>query len=162
MCVMTIRLPDATHERLRAFARARGVSLNEVMEDLATRALTEHDLEARFRARAARRESRRRRPGSLEPSRRTRAQARHTAFETTRRDLCRTQLAYPPDVASGSARLCRKQRSSGLSFDYRVGARLRGTRLRFLARPKQTDVPAQLYGGRQDRKQRRCREQYWA
>jgi predicted transcriptional regulator len=54
MSVMTIRLPDATHERLRALARARGVSLNKVVEDLAIRALTEHDLEARFRARAAR------------------------------------------------------------------------------------------------------------
>jgi predicted transcriptional regulator len=54
MSVMTIRLPDATHERLRALARMRGVSLNKVIEDLATRALTEHDLEARFRARAAR------------------------------------------------------------------------------------------------------------
>ena len=54
MSVMTIRLPDATHARLRDLARSRGVSLNKVMEDLATRALTEHDLEARFRARAAR------------------------------------------------------------------------------------------------------------
>ncbi len=54
MSVMTIRLPDATHERLRQLARAQGVSLNKVLEDLATRALTEHDLEARFRARAAR------------------------------------------------------------------------------------------------------------
>lgn len=54
MSVMTIRLPDATHERLRQLARARGVSLNKIMEDLATRALTEHDLEARFRARAGR------------------------------------------------------------------------------------------------------------
>ena len=54
MSVMTIRLPDATHQSLRDLARTRGVSLNKVMEDLATRALTEHDLEARFRARAAR------------------------------------------------------------------------------------------------------------
>ena len=54
MSVMTIRLPDATHERLRQLARTRGVSLNKVVEDLATRALTEHDLEARFRARAGR------------------------------------------------------------------------------------------------------------
>lgn len=54
MSVMTIRLPDATHERLRQLARARGVSLNKVVEELATRALTEHDLEARFRVRAAR------------------------------------------------------------------------------------------------------------
>ncbi|MGB3555229.1 MAG: toxin-antitoxin system HicB family antitoxin [Jannaschia sp.] len=54
MSVMTIRLPDTTHERLRQLASTRGVSLNKVMEDLATRALTEHDLETRFRARAAR------------------------------------------------------------------------------------------------------------
>ena len=54
MSTMTIRLPDAIHERLRQLARAQGVSLNKVMENLATRALTEHDLEARFRARTAR------------------------------------------------------------------------------------------------------------
>ena len=54
MSVMTIRLPDAQHERLRVLARARGTSVNKVMEELATRALTEFDLEARFRARAAR------------------------------------------------------------------------------------------------------------
>ena len=38
MVVMTIRLPDATHERLRDLARSRVVSMNKVMEDLATRA----------------------------------------------------------------------------------------------------------------------------
>ena len=54
MSVMTIRLPDAQHERLRALARARGTSVNKVMEELATRALNEFDLESRFRARAAR------------------------------------------------------------------------------------------------------------
>lgn len=54
MSVMTIRLPDAQHERLRALARARGISVNKVIEELATRALTEFDVEARFRARAAR------------------------------------------------------------------------------------------------------------
>lgn len=41
-----IRLPDATHER--------GVGFDEVVEELATRTLNEHDLEAHFRACAAR------------------------------------------------------------------------------------------------------------
>ena len=54
MSVMTIRLPDAQHERLRQLARMRGVSVNKVIEELTTRALTEFDLETRFRTRAAR------------------------------------------------------------------------------------------------------------
>lgn len=54
MSVMTIRLPDTQHERLRQLARTRGVSINKVIEELATRALTEFDLETRFQARAAR------------------------------------------------------------------------------------------------------------
>lgn len=54
MSVMTIRLPDAQHERLRQLARTRGVSVNKVIEELTTRALTEFDLETRFRTRAAR------------------------------------------------------------------------------------------------------------
>lgn len=54
MSVMTIRLPDAQHERLKRLARSRGVSVNKMMEELATRALTEFDVEARFLARASR------------------------------------------------------------------------------------------------------------
>ncbi|CTQ33123.1 CopG family transcriptional regulator [Jannaschia rubra] len=54
MSVMTIRLPDAQHERLRQLAKTRGVSINKVIEELTTRALTEFDLETRFRTRAAR------------------------------------------------------------------------------------------------------------
>lgn len=54
MSVMTIRLPDAQHERLRQLARTRGVSINKVIEDLTTRELTEFDLETRFQTRAAR------------------------------------------------------------------------------------------------------------
>ena len=37
-----------------ALSSTHGVSLNKVVEDLATWALTEHDLEGRFRAHAAR------------------------------------------------------------------------------------------------------------
>ncbi|QEP30633.1 CopG family transcriptional regulator [Pukyongiella litopenaei] len=54
MSVMTIRLPDAQHERLRQLAKTRGVSINKVIEELTTRALTEFDLETRFHTRAAR------------------------------------------------------------------------------------------------------------
>ena len=54
MSVMTIRLPDAQHERLKTLAAQRGVSLNKLFEEFASRALAEFDVEARFRARAAR------------------------------------------------------------------------------------------------------------
>jgi len=51
---MTIRLPDEQHERLKTLAIQRGLSLNKLFEEFATRALTEFDVEARFRVRAAR------------------------------------------------------------------------------------------------------------
>ena len=54
MATLTIRLPDDTHARLRQMARRRKISLNKLMEELATIALTEFDAETRFRARAAR------------------------------------------------------------------------------------------------------------
>jgi predicted transcriptional regulator len=54
MAALTIRLPDDTHTRLRQLARQRKISLNKLMEELATIVLTEFDAETRFRARAAR------------------------------------------------------------------------------------------------------------
>ena len=54
MATLTIRLPDTHRDRLAAMAARRGVSLNKLMEELAVRALTEHDTEMRFRMRAAR------------------------------------------------------------------------------------------------------------
>lgn len=54
MSVLTIRLPDDQHERLRALAEHRGISLNKLFEEFATRAVTEFDTELRFRVRAAR------------------------------------------------------------------------------------------------------------
>jgi len=54
MSTMTIRLPDAQHERLKLLAKSRGVSVNKVVEEITTRALTEFDVETRFRVRAAR------------------------------------------------------------------------------------------------------------
>jgi plasmid stability protein len=54
MSTLTIRLPDDQHERLRVLASQRGVSLNKLFEEFSTKALTEFDMESRFRVRAAR------------------------------------------------------------------------------------------------------------
>lgn len=54
MATMTIRLPDDQHTRLKTLATRRGVSLNKLFEEFATRILTETDAETRFRLRAAR------------------------------------------------------------------------------------------------------------
>jgi predicted transcriptional regulator len=54
MGTLTIRMPDATHERLRQLARARKVSVNKLIEEFSTAALAEFDAETRFLARAAR------------------------------------------------------------------------------------------------------------
>ena len=53
MAVVTIRLPDEKHNRLKALAARRKVSLNKLMEELSTQALAEFDSEVRFRALAA-------------------------------------------------------------------------------------------------------------
>ena len=54
MSTLTIRLPNDTHHRLKELARNRGVSLNKLMEELSTIAVTQHDTEARFRELSAR------------------------------------------------------------------------------------------------------------
>ena len=54
MSTLTIRIPEDKHSRLRSLAKARGMSLNKLIDELATVALTQHDAEARFRAMAAR------------------------------------------------------------------------------------------------------------
>ena len=64
MATLTIRGPEAHRERLAAMAAQRGVSVNELMEELSIRALTEHDTEMRFRLRAARWQSRARIAGA--------------------------------------------------------------------------------------------------
>ena len=54
MATMTIRLPDAKHERLKQLAARRGISLNKLIEEWSSIALTEFDAEARFRLLASR------------------------------------------------------------------------------------------------------------
>ncbi len=53
MGTLTIRLPDDKHSRLKELAKSRGISLNKLMEEFSTIALTEFDAENRFKALAA-------------------------------------------------------------------------------------------------------------
>lgn len=52
MTTLTIRLPDDTHARLRQLAKQRKMSLNKLIEELSTTALTQFEAETRFRTRA--------------------------------------------------------------------------------------------------------------
>ena len=53
MATMTVRLPDDKHERLKALAAHKKISVNKLMEELSTQALAEFDTEVRFRVLAA-------------------------------------------------------------------------------------------------------------
>ena len=53
MTTLTMRLPDDTHVRLRQLAKQRKMSLNKLIEELSTVALTQFEAETRFRARAS-------------------------------------------------------------------------------------------------------------
>jgi len=50
MSTLTIRIPETKHSRLRRLAESRGVSMNKLIDELATIALTQHDAELRFHA----------------------------------------------------------------------------------------------------------------
>ena len=54
MSTLTIRLPDDKHERLKALAEARKISVNKLIDELATVALANHDARLRFEMRARR------------------------------------------------------------------------------------------------------------
>jgi len=54
MSTLTIRLPDDKHNRLKTMAKQRKISLNKLMDEMATVAITEHDTCIRFQIRAAR------------------------------------------------------------------------------------------------------------
>ena len=49
-----LRIPDEKHQRLKELARSKNMSVNKLLEELTTIALTEYDLETRFRVRASR------------------------------------------------------------------------------------------------------------
>ncbi len=54
MSTLTIRLPDDKHERLKALARSNSVSVNKLIDELATVALANFDAKVRFETRAGR------------------------------------------------------------------------------------------------------------
>jgi SpoU rRNA methylase family enzyme len=54
MSTLTIRLPDEKHLRLRKSAEHRSMSINKLMEELATISITEFDVETRYLTRAKR------------------------------------------------------------------------------------------------------------
>jgi predicted DNA-binding ribbon-helix-helix protein len=54
MSTLTIRLPDDKHERLKALAENRRISVNKLIDELATIAIANHDARLRHAARAAR------------------------------------------------------------------------------------------------------------
>ena len=54
MSTLTIRLPDEKHDRLKALASARHISVNKLIDELATVGLVEHDAHLRFMMRAKR------------------------------------------------------------------------------------------------------------
>ncbi len=49
MATLTIRLPDDKHQRLKQLAKNRGMSVNKLMEELSTIAVTEFDTYNRFK-----------------------------------------------------------------------------------------------------------------
>jgi len=53
MSIMTIRLPEDKHKRLKQLAHAQHVSVNKLIEDFTTTALAGFDAEVHFRALAA-------------------------------------------------------------------------------------------------------------
>ena len=54
MSALIIRLPQEKRERLQQVAKERKLSVNKLIEEMATVAIAEHDAEVRFQIRAAR------------------------------------------------------------------------------------------------------------
>lgn len=54
MAALTLRLQDDKHERLKQLAKSRDMSVNKLMDEMATLMLAEFDLKTRFEIRAAR------------------------------------------------------------------------------------------------------------
>lgn len=54
MAAINVRLFDEKHQRLKELAKSKNISVNKLMEELATIALTEYDVENRFKIRANR------------------------------------------------------------------------------------------------------------
>jgi predicted transcriptional regulator len=53
MSTLTIRLPEDAADRLKSLAKARGLSVNKLIERMTYEAIASFDTETRFRAMAA-------------------------------------------------------------------------------------------------------------
>ena len=53
MSTITLRIPDAKHERLKHYAKEQGVSINKLFDEFATIALAQFDTKTRFELKAA-------------------------------------------------------------------------------------------------------------
>lgn len=53
MPTLTIRLPEDKHNRLKALAKRKKMSVNKLIEEMSTQTLAEFDSETRFRMLAA-------------------------------------------------------------------------------------------------------------
>ena len=54
MSALIIRLPDDKHKRLKQLAKARGMSVTKLIDEMATILLSDYDAQTRFELRAAR------------------------------------------------------------------------------------------------------------
>ncbi|MCB4762003.1 MAG: hypothetical protein LGB78_04255 [Sulfurovum sp.] len=54
MSTITLRIPDSKHERLKQYAKDKGLSLNKLFDEFATVALAQFDAKVQFEARAKR------------------------------------------------------------------------------------------------------------
>lgn len=54
MATLTVRIPDDKHSRLKQLAESRGISVNKLIDELSTIALTEFDAYNRFQVMATR------------------------------------------------------------------------------------------------------------
>ena len=59
MGMITVRLPEDTHQRVKALAASRNISINKLYEEFTIMALTEFDAENRFKVLASRGSSQR-------------------------------------------------------------------------------------------------------
>ena len=54
MSALIIRIPQEKRDRLKQVAKSRNMSVNKLIDEMATLMIVEHDAEVRFRLRAAR------------------------------------------------------------------------------------------------------------
>lgn len=53
MSVITLRVTDDKHDRIKNLAVSRGVSINKLIDETMTLMIAKYDIETRFKARAA-------------------------------------------------------------------------------------------------------------